>query len=427
MARIQRDARIESRDARSKLKGRQVPYWRQIHKGLAIGYRKGAKGGVWLCRRLVEGKYLWDRIGTADDHQDANGLDVLDYKQAHYKALEISDAAAKQDRGVRSGPYTVGDAARDYLAWYKVHKKGYAFTESTINAHILPKFKNKLVADLTAPQIKKWHQDLAMAPPRLRNKKDSKERKVREIDFDDPEALRKRKATANRILTILKAALNQSYENGHTPSADAWHKVKPFREVDMPKIRYLSEAECKRLINACDADFRLLAQAALFSGCRYGELINLQVSDFNRDSGTVLVRSSKAGKSRHVPLTDQGRQFFERATAGKTGEQLIFTNDDAPWAKSHQTRPMKQACKAAKISPVISFHILRHTYGSLLALKGVPLQVIAQAMGHADTRMTEKHYAHLMPDYVAETIRANLPDFGYEPDNVTQAKRPRSV
>ena len=34
--------------------------------------------------------------------------------------------------------------------------------------------------------------------------------------------------------------------------------------------------------------------------------------------------------------------------------------------------------------------------------------VIAAQLSHADTRMTEKHYAHLSPSYVAETIRANF-------------------
>ena len=42
---------------------------------------------------------------------------------------------------------------------------------------------------------------------------------------------------------------------------------------------------------------------------------------------------------------------------------------------------------------------------------------------HSDTRMTEKHYAHLAPSYVAETIRANLPKLGIEAENVTTLRR----
>jgi intergrase/recombinase len=45
-------------------------------------------------------------------------------------------------------------------------------------------------------------------------------------------------------------------------------------------------------------------------------------------------------------------------------------------------------------------------------MSGVPLNVVAHNLGHADTRMTEKHYAHLAPSYVAETIRKFAPEYG---------------
>ena len=64
------------------------------------------------------------------------------------------------------------------------------------------------------------------------------------------------------------------------------------------------------------------------------------------------------------------------------------------------------------ISPAPSFHIFRHTHTSALAMRGVPMGVIAAQLGHQDTRMTEKHYAHLAPSYVANTIRAHLPILG---------------
>jgi Phage integrase family len=71
---------------------------------------------------------------------------------------------------------------------------------------------------------------------------------------------------------------------------------------------------------------------------------------------------------------------------------------------------MSVACKAASVTGG-SFHILRHTAASHLVMNGVPLNVVAHNLGHADTAMTEKHYAHLAPSYVAETIRKFAPDF----------------
>jgi integrase len=55
----------------------------------------------------------------------------------------------------------------------------------------------------------------------------------------------------------------------------------------------------------------------------------------------------------------------------------------------------------------------------------LPTGVIAAMLGHSDTRMTEKHYAHLAPSYVAQTIRANFPRLGLteEPKNSGISKK----
>jgi len=177
-------------------------------------------------------------------------------------------------------------------------------------------------------------------------------------------------------------------------------------------------------MNAAEPDFRDIIRAALLTGCRWGELIQLECRDFNRDAGTLSIRIAKSGKGRHVPLTTEGQAFFERACMEKTG--LIFTRANGePWGRSHQTRRMAAACEAAHIEPPASFHDLRHTYGSMLAMEGVPLHVIAEALGHSDTRMTQRHYAHLQPSYVADTIRAHLPSFGIETGKVSKLSAKR--
>jgi integrase len=68
--------------------------------------------------------------------------------------------------------------------------------------------------------------------------------------------------------------------------------------------------------------------------------------------------------------------------------------------------------------------MLRHSYASRLAMRGVPMGVIANQLGHADTRMTEKHYAHPAPSYVAQTIRANFPVLGIAYDDKVVPLRP---
>ena len=52
-------------------------------------------------------------------------------------------------------------------------------------------------------------------------------------------------------------------------------------------------------------------------------------------------------------------------------------------------------------------------------MRGVPLAVIAKQLGHSDTRMVEKHYGHLAPNYVADTVRARFGTLGIvDPTNV---------
>jgi integrase len=222
------------------------------------------------------------------------------------------------------------------------------------------------------------------------------------------------------VLTILKAALNHAHRKGRCASDDAWRTVRGFREADAAKLRYLSDDEARRLTNACPADFRALVTAALLTGWRYGELAAMTGDDFNADSGTVRVRTSKSGKSRHVVVTQEGRDFVARLAAGKPGSTRLFIRGNGkPWGKSEQQRPLNVACGAARIDPPVNFHGLRHTYASRLAMRGVPLAVIAAQLGHSDTRMVEKHYGHLSPSYIADTVRAAFGSLGLvEPSNV---------
>ena len=78
------------------------------------------------------------------------------------------------------------------------------------------------------------------------------------------------------------------------------------------------------------------------------------------------------------------------------------------------------ACAAAKLAST-GFHDLRRTYGARLALRGVPMAVIAEALGHADERITRRHYAHLSKSYVAETVRGAVAGLGIvEASNVVR-------
>ena len=419
MARTLQDAKLDTRAARLRLRKRREPFWRSISEGLAVGYRKGVKGGTWIARHYsTEHGRRFHSIATADDIADADAAHVLSFAQAQEAARKWFAHLARHDRGeVRSGPYTVGECLGDYLTWLHGHRKTGDDARYRINALILPKLGQAQCDRLTTAEIQKWLRDLAASPARLRVKKDAKKPNFRELNKNDGDAIRRRRASANRTLTVLKAALNRAWREGKIPSDEAWRRVEPFEEADAARIRYLTVVEAKRLLNACDPEFRRLTQAALATGARYGELTALRASDFNSDSGTIHVRTSKSGKGRHIVLNDEGAALFKSLAAGKAGDAILLVKaDGTPWKAAHQARPMKAACMRAKIAPPVSFHVLRHTWASLAVMAGAPLLVVARNLGHSDTRMVEKHYGHLAPSYVADAIRAAAPKFGIKPE-----------
>jgi integrase len=411
VARRPRDARIETRDARARLKPKKEPYWRQIHRGLAVGYYKGARGGSWTIRRTVGKKKFHQRIGLADDYADADGVVVLSYEDTVKRAMRGDDSAPATPRGKR----TVGDACEAYIADRKAHgAKSAGEIERVLRADILPTWRNVLLTDATRSRINRWIADLVSAPRRMKGGKT--------LPADNSkEAKRRRRSTAKKKWSNLRAALNFAYDNDMT-DVPVWKGVKDPKNVDPAPDIFPTLDECKRLARRAPADFRPIVEATYQTGAAYGELIAMKVKDYRADSGHVNVFDSKR-RNRSIPLTAGGVALFDEITAGRGGDEPMFVRADGrAWKKSEQQRPMAEANALAKISPAITLTKLRKTYGSLLLNSGVSLDVVSTAMGHSDTRITRKHYARFLQGTIDEAIRKALPSLGRRPRKVSRLK-----
>lgn len=413
MARAARDSRLEARSNRVKLPIGQR-FWKSIDRGLAVGYRRTTEGyGVWLvrCKGPSADAYVYRSIGRADDNQEADGIEVLTFSQAQARARAFLQEV-EQTQPASGKPMTVAEAASAYLAWFKDHRKSHRETATTIEAHILPALGSRLLSELKTPELRKWHEKLATTPARKRTSKVATDRAVREPPTSADEK-RARRSTANRILTVLKAIANKAFQDGHVSDDTAWRRLKPFPNTDEPVTRFLSGVESKRLLNSCPADFRKLVTAALLTGCRYGELARLTVGDVNLQTRMIYVTpDAKSGRGRHVPLNAEGERFFAEQVAGRLGSDTLFQRaDGSPWGKNHQVRLLESACRQSKVDPPISFHELRHTFASSLAQAGVDLLTISKLLGHADTRITSRHYAHLCDESLRNAVH-KLPDLG---------------
>jgi integrase len=413
MARTVRDARMETREARRRLAVQEKPHWKVLTPGeVHLGYRRRRNEvpGRWLVRRYKgDGRYEEETLpNIADDFEDADGERVLSFAQAQSKALAQKRPA---------GSLTVADAIADYITYLRAEKKSANDAEARARKLILPELGKLRVTDLTAARIRRWRDALAARPALVRTAKGQEQRHKPAVD---PRA---RRASTNRTLTILKAALNRSFKDGDVEDDRAWRRVDAFENVQFARPEFCTLEEAKRLVNAAEPGFRELVHGALLTGCRYGELCAMRVRDFQR--GKVAVRDSKAGKPRDVVLSDEGVEFFQQVTAGRGRDEPMFCRaGGGPWKASQQARQMIEACRRARIDPPVGFHQLRHTWASHAVMGGMPLMLVARNLGHSSTVMVEKHYGHLAETYVDETIRASAPRFGaVEPTNVRTVVR----
>jgi integrase len=414
MARTVGSKELASRTARRSLPtGERV--WLRLSAGRTLGYRKGSKGGAWLARYYEAGFRKEEKLGLADDILDAEGVQVLDFAQAQEKArtwFMTATAMATGQHVFQPGGYTVEQCCLDYLK--HLERRGapdYRHSKYDLDAYAIPKLRTLQVAKLNRPKLEQWRADIA-ASPRRTNRKTEQEREVRAKTEED---LRKRRVTANRIMRRLQAALNLALTEGRVNANPMAWRISPFENVEVARAVFLGEKEQQSFVKACakEKDFQRLVRAALYTGARYGELSRLSVGDFNSSARTLFIAKSKAGKQRYIHLDAEATRFFREVCGNHAqGETMFLRNIGEPWAKDSQKKPMRRGCAAARIQR-FGFHQLRHSAASRWITLGVSLKVVAEQLGHVDTKMVERYYGHLASGHIAQTFKA-LPGIGLE-------------
>lgn len=345
MARTIRDAKLETRAARARLATSKRPYWKTlVPDRLHLGYRKKSKDqpGTWLARRYIGGeRYRIAPLGIAVDDFDHS---AVSYEKALRLAHERRFAIEEQQVSIE---LTVAETIARYVEWLKLHRATGPEVEQRAALHILPQLGALKVSEVTTPQLNEWRDKLAASPALFRARSGSSHTHRPLPKTKDEQ--RPRKVSANKCVTILKAALNRAFKDGLAQDDKAWRRFELFHKVEVARERSLTIAEAQQLINAADepSGFRDLLHAALLTGCRFGELRNLRVKDFA--NGKLAVRQSKSGKPRYVRLTGEGSVFFAQLAAGRSEDDYLLNNKrlGREWRKSEQNRPMRAACAAA--------------------------------------------------------------------------------
>src|ERR1700738_3934188 len=348
---------VNSKDLGTRTARRAIPIGSKImlplSHGRALGYRKGSKWGVWLARFDADGFRKEEKLGLADDILDAEGTRVLDFAQAQEKARTwflSATTLATGEHVSRRGGYTVNQCCLDYLKHLE-HRGApdYRKTKYDLDAYATPKLGLLQVAKLTRPKLEEWRADIAASPRRTNRK----HKQNNQPHIQTEEDLRKRRATANRIMRRLRAALNLALEEGRVYANPMAWKVLPFENVEVARAIFLSEKDQRTFVKACakEKDFQWLVRAGLYTGARYGELGRLSVGDFNASAGTLFIAKSKGGQQRHVHLALAGGRLFREVCANRDPPETMFLRESGdPWAKDSQKKPMRRAVTKTKVN-----------------------------------------------------------------------------
>jgi len=170
------------------------------------------------------------------------------------------------------------------------------------------------------------------------------------------------------------------------------------------RIRYLSSDERERLFGVIRQSnwnkLYLITLLAITTGARKGELTSLKWFDIDFDRQIAYIGTTKNGEPKVLPLTESAIAELQRFN--KQDNSLVFDSEVKPGRAYCFTKPWQKALKEAGIED-FTFHSLRHTCASYLAMNGASLLEIADVLGHKQIQMT-KRYSHLCVEHKTKLI-----------------------
>lgn len=336
--------------------------------------RRGREG--WYVRFSYGGRRVW-RLGG------------MTRKAAEQYAAEIT-------RRVKAGlPFEDEPPARSDIRFEKfleIHLRHleaehqtstFKNEKSRLESVAQPAFQGQVLADITRPDVEEFLSDLV--------------------------AEGASKATRNRYVALLSVFFKRAKNFGHIEETPMLG-IKRIREQERPVPALAIEVQ-SQLIDEMPERIRDLMLTALDTGCRMGELLALEWPDVDLKQGQIIVRRSKGGTTRTIPLT---RRLRERLQAMKDdrivpmeGPDRVFAHISATWS-GRDAKGFKTA--AAKIGyPDLRPHDLRHQAAVNLVRAGVPLPDVARWLGHSpNSLIVTMRYARHAPGNAAEAALALL-------------------
>lgn len=325
--------------------------------------------GVWTPETArKEARILLGRV--------AQGENPAEERQLDHKAITVKEICARYLEDAKAG-LILGKKRRP-----KKDSTIYV-DEGRINRHIIPLLGARRVKDLTQADMVRFMRDVASGKTRLNQKTRQRGRSI----------VRGEIGTSTRTLGLVGAILTYARENEIIERNPA-HGIR--KAADCKRTRRLSENEYRQLglvlANAAgDAQLATASQIAhmiALTGCRRGEIINLDWGEVDAGYSCLRLRDSKEGASVRpigLPALDL---VMARRTDPPIGPVFGGTIDGKPligfpkhWHK------MVRGTVLEEITP----HVLRHSFASLANDLGFTKSTIAALLGHAQGTITSRY------------------------------------
>jgi site-specific recombinase XerD len=391
---------FETATARLKLpfKESKKPHWERLGPGLSLGYRRNAHAGSWSIRAADGAGSEWlRRIGTADDHEAANGRDVLSYEQAIAEARRLyrgkDDTAHDPSR-----PVTLDEAVDRYRADLAA-RSARTYNADLVRHHMVPALLSKPLSLITADELKHWRDRLiakGLAP-----------------------------SSVNRIRNALRAALELSapnrshvWKNGLETLPNATRARKAIYPDEV--IRSLV-AEAYRH----DPAVGLLCDVLSQTGMRPIQAQRLRVEDLiGGDKPRLMVSKTAKGGGRNraekklqrypIPLTSALYARLRGAAQGRADDAaLLLQADGRPWHAENPhgdyRRIWLEVATAVGLGAEATPYLFRHSSIARMLLRGLHTKLVAD-LHDTSEQMIRQHYGKYIVEHSDEAVRGVLLD-----------------
>lgn len=165
------------------------------------------------------------------------------------------------------------------------------------------------------------------------------------------------------------------------------------------KVRVVTKEEFQRVYEAASGFLKPILVMAYNTGMRRSEILKLRWENVDMSQGYLRVEETKNGESRYIPINKQLNEALKTVKYNASGD-YVFTHDNEP-AKTFKTA-FNAAVRRAGVDR-FTFHDLRHTFASVLVMKGVDLATVQELLGHKSITMT-KRYSHPTPEHKKQAI-----------------------